>query len=161
MCLAGKLSMTAVDVISILRVYALYGKNRKVLAFLIVMELCNSSFGFYALWRLTDFSEVPLPPRNELSKRFGCITLATANTKGKINIFMATWVITMYFGFTLFKLKAYLIGNNGRIQYRKLRDGKVFSPLMTAFFSDGASAFMFELFNVPRTGKVTTELTPC
>ncbi|KAJ2919100.1 hypothetical protein MD484_g1327, partial [Candolleomyces efflorescens] len=149
MSLAGsKFCVVVIDTICIIRIYALYESNKKVLAVLVSIALCEFTFGFYAIWQLTEFETAAPRSSDPLLARAGCLTLAAEVTPLKLRMYLANCVFTtansgLYFLLSLYKLRVYLVDrSSGRVRLPLLMKMSVISPLLRAFFRDAALTFL-------------------
>ncbi|KAJ2914000.1 hypothetical protein MD484_g6423, partial [Candolleomyces efflorescens] len=147
--IGSKVSVLVIDVICTMRIYALYGRDRKLLWFLIVISIAESIIGLYCVIRVTDFAGIPPPPKSELSKRFGCPLLGAPVSADMRKWYIVTWVFStgnasVFFLLQAFKLKDSLKDENGNVRFEYLRHKAFVSPILVAFVKDGTLNFLMQ-----------------
>ncbi|RXW20652.1 hypothetical protein EST38_g5212 [Candolleomyces aberdarensis] len=143
----SKLSVLVIDVICTMRIYALYGRDRKVLWFLIFISIAESIIGLYCVIKVTDFAGIPPPPKSELSKKFGCPMLGAPVSADMKKWYIVTWVFStgnaiVFFLFQVFRLNSSLKDGNGNVRFEYLKHKTFVSPILVAFVKDGTLNFL-------------------
>ncbi|TEB24771.1 hypothetical protein FA13DRAFT_1738947 [Coprinellus micaceus] len=132
------------NIILILRLYALYGRSKRALAFFSTLYMIQLAVEIYTITWVLQLSvqSVIHPP---LPKWTGCVTLAVGIKVGKT---IAGWipalvVSTIFLIATFWKLRQTFMGS--RINHSHANTGERFhivSPLLKVFVRDGAFYFV-------------------
>ncbi|KAF6742684.1 hypothetical protein DFP72DRAFT_937659 [Ephemerocybe angulata] len=135
-----------IDIICVMRIYALYERSIKVLVPLSALSMVETGIGFYAGWQSTQFEGAPDVPKNELSTKYGCGFILAPNT-GNRSLYIASLSVTMLLNFSFFlasvlKLRMYVKDESGMVDYRRWWSRSYASPMMKAFMKDGAVSFL-------------------
>ncbi|KAJ2912331.1 hypothetical protein MD484_g8081, partial [Candolleomyces efflorescens] len=144
--IGSKFYVAVIDIICITRVFGLYGHNRKIFALLAVTSIVDVAVGLFCVRQVTLFPG-PVPPKNELSKRYGCPFLLDPVSKEMVRWYIVTWILTLgnatvFLLFTLYKLKDSMKDEFGNARFNILKDRSLISPFLVAFVRDGALCFL-------------------
>ncbi|KAJ2912443.1 hypothetical protein MD484_g7975, partial [Candolleomyces efflorescens] len=148
--IGSKLCTLITDLICIVRIYALYARDKKVLGILVFFCALDLGLGTYAVYEITNFSNSSTSPRGQVPNMngYGCVGLIEPAQSGRPrNLYYVAWILStgnavVFFLFTVFKLGRSVYDQGGSVNYRTLRDKKMISPLLVAFVRDGALAFL-------------------
>ncbi|KAJ2912925.1 hypothetical protein MD484_g7483, partial [Candolleomyces efflorescens] len=146
--LGSKLCTFITDLICIVRIYALYGRNKKVLGILSFFCAFDLALGTYAVYEITNFRKSPSPPRLQIPGEYGCFGMFEPSVSGlHRRLYYVAWILStgnavIFFLFTVFRLVRSLTDQEGSISYRSLKNRQFVSPLLVAFVRDGASVFL-------------------
>ncbi|KAG2014027.1 hypothetical protein CC2G_010881 [Coprinopsis cinerea AmutBmut pab1-1] len=140
--------MTIVSVISILRVYALYGNSLKVLIFTILACSCAFAMEFYAAWAATSIS-LPLVFVISIPQFTGCLARMPASAvKNTLFAWVPSIAIALlFFVLTLARFRQALRDHYGKAGRDHAITEKVssLSPLFLIIVRDGALFFFLIL----------------
>ncbi|KAF6751814.1 hypothetical protein DFP72DRAFT_906255 [Ephemerocybe angulata] len=150
--LAGnQLYLIIVDIICIMRIFALYNRNLKILALTMTATAVELGAGYYAVWRVTGFNGAQDPPRSELSDRYGCGFLLAPMTKDMLKMYAFKMSLSaanavLFLVLSLYKLKSQLrlrrIRTDGDKKAGWIGQLEFLSPLLVAFVRDGALSYL-------------------
>ncbi|KAF6745802.1 hypothetical protein DFP72DRAFT_924266 [Ephemerocybe angulata] len=143
----NQLYLIIVDIICIMRIFALYNRNLKILALTMTATAVELGAGYYAVWRVTGFNGAQDPPRSELSDRYGCGFLLAPMTKDMLKMYTFKMSLSaanavLFLVLSLYKLKSQLrlrrIRTDGDKKAGWIGQLESLSPLLVAFVRDGA-----------------------
>lgn len=146
--LGTQLYLILVDVICIMRLFALYDRDMRVFALMMFTTAVEVGAGYYAVYRVTSFHGAMDPPRSELSDRYGCGFLLSPVTDDMLKIYTVKMSLSaanavLFLVLSLYKLRSQMrlrqVGNENRSIW-KGRFGM--SPLVIAFVRDGALGYL-------------------
>ncbi|KAJ2924282.1 hypothetical protein H1R20_g12810, partial [Candolleomyces eurysporus] len=150
----SKFYILVIDVICIMRVYALYGFNRRVLLLLSILTAVEIAVGVYCVVRITDHGNTPPVPKNDLSAWYGCGLPFTPTTREMIKMYIVTWIFgtgtaATFFTLTVYKLKGSISDERGKIKCHIMKDSSLVPPLLIVFIRDGALNFLLSVSLLP------------
>ncbi|KAF6746024.1 hypothetical protein DFP72DRAFT_923989 [Ephemerocybe angulata] len=169
--LGTQLYLILVDVICIMRLFALYDRDMRVFALMMFHHrryepnYFEVGAGYYAVYRVTSFHGAMDPPRSELSDRYGCGFLLSPVTDDMLKIYTVKMSLSaanavLFLVLSLYKLRSQMrlrqVGNENRSIWMG-RFGM--SPLVIAFVRDVIEAISAAL-TLYRGGFYFTPLWP-
>ncbi|EAU83717.2 hypothetical protein CC1G_05621 [Coprinopsis cinerea okayama7 len=152
-CKAGDiLYMTTANIISILRIYALYGRSKKILIFFTTLACVEFALEFYVSWWTMSWTtkRVMVLPFPQVT---GCLSSTPDITRALLAWIPCIIVAFMFFAFTVARFRASVMGASpaGSNFIAMLKDSANFSPLLAIFTRDG-SIYFFAMFVALVTG---------
>ncbi|KAK7054325.1 hypothetical protein VNI00_003518 [Paramarasmius palmivorus] len=129
---------TAVNVILVMRLHALYGKKKKVLLWLLFLLIGEFASELYISAEVTTHTQkttMAAPPGIPLG---GCLATApqVLTLVGWVPCLIAA---TIFFGMTLYQMVVSLSNKNVGFRWSNFRNS--FTPLLSSFYVDGAIYF--------------------
>ncbi|KAF6765557.1 hypothetical protein DFP72DRAFT_868098 [Ephemerocybe angulata] len=147
----GDVYFVIIDIVCIIRVYALWERSNKVLALFSSLCTVEIALAFYASWRATEFKGAPNPPKNELSDRYGCgFLLAPFTGSSAMVIYIASWSVpprlsnypALFFVLSVIRIRYHLRGGLEAPKSGLWKGSSYASPMARAFMKDGALGFL-------------------
>ncbi|TEB21883.1 hypothetical protein FA13DRAFT_1741420 [Coprinellus micaceus] len=144
-----------VNVITSLRVYALYGRSRNVLYLGISLWAAQLAAGGYAAFRIVlDYAHVlsSIPTNcSPCDPLYGVHIFAENNSAYKTRythmsaVIVCTLTSVTYLIMTLGKLRDSITDSGGRVRYEILKEASYVTPIAGVFISDGALSLLLLL----------------
>ncbi|KAF6755189.1 hypothetical protein DFP72DRAFT_897436 [Ephemerocybe angulata] len=140
----GDVYFVIIDIICIIRVYALWERSNKAYALHISSQPVEIALAFYASWHATEFKGAPNPPKNELSDRYGCgFLLAPFTGSSALVIYIASCNYpALFFVLSVIRIRYHLRGGLEAPKSGLWKGSSYASPMARAFMKDGALGFL-------------------
>ncbi|KAJ2915210.1 hypothetical protein MD484_g5190, partial [Candolleomyces efflorescens] len=128
------------NVIFILRIYALYARSRRVLVIFVVLYLIELAFELYTIsWTGKDVINNVIPP--PVPMWHGCLTRVHDSRRTLLAWIPAIVGSFIFFVATMMRFKESITNPNGE-RVNILNDWSYVSPMIMVFFRDGAFYFI-------------------
>ncbi|KAJ7623056.1 hypothetical protein DFH06DRAFT_1305356 [Mycena polygramma] len=142
------LLITALNILFILRIHALYNRSLKMLACLAVLFLLEFVAGLVLTVVVTSDT---IRNASEAPKGVhwpGCVTTVSSFSE-LVAWIPAIFVSSMFFILTMIKFVVVFRTGHSEWSLKKLREYKSYSPILAAFVRDGTVFFLLDIFRRP------------